>query len=504
MSSTSAPPAAVTTPTSTTTPQPTQEFLEFEQAARAELKKSKAAQCSQMKMAFRLLVMVLDKMYGTSDIAKLVKQSCDIEEATTFSKTACECVVELGWSRATVYPIASVLKKILSQTAASPRFVSSLKIRAPRPPHCRILGRKYGSLPLDDSVRSMLDGWIKCLREKTKNRSELSLRNVVSFYLKQCLPHMKVSLDDWPLDAAKTIEDRFRDDTTLMMDICGTGAPRHRKFQWLVTFLTNVVPCSVVLDGTILGPKPGRNHVLEPDNDGEDVHRISTEDLQKIFDQAKKHLPDELMYMTLITTGMRVGGYTHIQTKHIADVRAGLYRIKETGRTLEKGQKWFSFMINQRVDGLLLRWLNEMRPADPSPYLFPSVSVGGAPITTETVRSHFTALCNAAGLDGKEFHPHALRHSYAHILLESGNDSQTVSRLLGHSSVATTEQFYLKESAAQVAARANIPWMTSPKKRNQPVPAFLVPASVATNDKKRRRKRRETLAKLDMFDHVKP
>jgi hypothetical protein len=230
MSSTSTPPTAATpTSTSTTTPQPTQEFLEFKQAARAELKKSKAAHCSQMKMAFRLLAMVLDKMYGTSDIARLVKHSCDIGEATTFSRTASECVVELRWSRATVYPIASVLKKILSQTAASPRFVSSLKIRTPRPPHCRILGRKYGSLPLDDSVRSMFDGWIKCLREKTKNRSELSLRNVVSFYLKTCLPRMKLSLDDWPLDAAKTIEDRFKDDTTLMIDICGTGAPRHRK-----------------------------------------------------------------------------------------------------------------------------------------------------------------------------------------------------------------------------------------------------------------------------------
>jgi len=42
-----------------------------------------------------------------------------------------------------------------------------------------------------------------------------------------------------------------------------------------------------------------------------------------------------------------------------------------------------------------------------------------------------------------------------------------------HSNIATTEMFYLKESSADVAKRANIPWLTKPEKQDN-LPKFLV------------------------------
>ncbi len=74
-------------------------------------------------------------------------------------------------------------------------------------------------------------------------------------------------------------------------------------------------------------------------------------------------------------------------------------------------------MMTPRVQELTQIWLTQIRPADPSPYVFPG-QLGGH-ISTATIRLAFHGLCSAAGLTGKEFHPHALRHSYAHILLES-------------------------------------------------------------------------------------
>jgi hypothetical protein len=99
-----------------------------------------------------------------------------------------------------------------------------------------------------------------------------------------------------------------------------------------------------------------------------------------------------------------------------------------------------------------------------------------------------------------------LRHSYGHLLLEAGNSVHEVSKLLGHSNIATTEMFYLKESSADVAKRANIPWLTKPEKQDN-LPKFLVPSgSTQTNSAQlkekqdRERKRRmKNMAKIGGF-----
>jgi len=89
-------------------------------------------------------------------------------------------------------------------------------------------------------------------------------------------------------------------------------------------------------------------------------------------------------------------------------------------------------------------------------------------------------------------------------LLEAGNSVHEVSKLLGHSNIATTEMFYLKESSADVAKRANIPWLTKPEKQDN-LPKFLVgsdrKASEQTKEKQdRERKRRmKNMAKIGGF-----
>jgi integrase/recombinase XerD len=217
--------------------------------------------------------------------------------------------------------------------------------------------------------------------------------------------------------------------------------------------------------------------------------------------KAKKTPKDELMYMILITTGMRVGGLAQIKTEHVAVVMSNDVEVKETGRTIEKGRKWFSFAMNEQVQKLLYEWIVNLRPADPSPYLFPGQCASRGHITTTTIRNTFRGWCKAAGLTGKEFHPHALRHSYAHILLESGNSVDVVSKLLNHSSTKVTEMFYLKENASEVAQRANIPWLAKEnKKKRQIVPSFLVQQTVTTsNEGHKQKKRRKAMARLDMF-----
>ena len=41
----------------------------------------------------------------------------------------------------------------------------------------------------------------------------------------------------------------------------------------------------------------------------------------------------------------------------------------------------------------------------------------------------------------KRIHPHVIRHTFATILLDKGNDLKTVQALMGHSHIRTTETY---------------------------------------------------------------
>lgn len=65
-------------------------------------------------------------------------------------------------------------------------------------------------------------------------------------------------------------------------------------------------------------------------------------------------------------------------------------------------------------------------------------------LSTDAIRKRQYRVCKWAGLT-KEKSPHKCRKTFASILLDNGVDRQLIIRLMGHTDIATTENFYHRE-----------------------------------------------------------
>ena len=81
----------------------------------------------------------------------------------------------------------------------------------------------------------------------------------------------------------------------------------------------------------------------------------------------------------------------------------------------------------------------------------------GRPLRPHSIRTRLRVLAEQSGLRRK-LTPHMLRHTAATLLIETGVDIRFVQRLLGHSSISTTEIYtHVSDEALRTTlARANV------------------------------------------------
>jgi integrase len=93
------------------------------------------------------------------------------------------------------------------------------------------------------------------------------------------------------------------------------------------------------------------------------------------------------------------------------------------------------------ADDALLRWLDERKRlgiGNHGKRLF--CTLEGKPLSDRYVRDVLQRLAARAGVD-KRVHPHGLRHTFAVELEAAGTPVTTISKLLGHSSIAVTHRY---------------------------------------------------------------
>lgn len=132
----------------------------------------------------------------------------------------------------------------------------------------------------------------------------------------------------------------------------------------------------------------------------------------------------------MISTGMRVGELCKLRVDDVSP-DGSMIRIHGKG-----SRDRVAYVADQSLKLEVRQLLRERRIAGSGVPLF--VNRYGLAMNPQSIRAKLRQNGLAAGLS-RRVTPHMLRHTAATLLIETGVDIRFVQRLLGHSSIATTE-----------------------------------------------------------------
>lgn len=464
--------------------EPLPEFVELSPSFEALIENVTATDCNlqsgHYNTAIHLLSLILFKMYGSTDIEKLCSESSTEGSVKSFSVALSSVIEEQQFKQSTKRTTVYAIKKILSKTSVCRSLIeqSSTKSAITKPERNDVLNAfpgKWKHFKTDTLEYKAIISWIDLIRKKTRIKSFSTIRQLL-YFVSSVLENVELSI----LHAEQL--------TRVSKDKLNTLIKSNQNKYHIRAFLKAVFNYDVDVDI----PTQSKD-VVKLDHD---IHRISAEEMEKMYEVTKNDVRTRLILLFFCTTGMRIGGLVNIKLQHVCKDVDGQTVINDTGRTIEKNNKWFTFTISPQLKTAMWDWIVNKRRNDPSnEYLFAG---RGGPLSTNRVREIIKEVATKAELKGDHLHPHSFRHSFAHILLECGNSIDNISKMIGHASSKTTEAYYLKESAAEVSKRSNIPWL-----QNQPktkvVPNFLtnnVPTKKTDDEKQQRRQRRKNLKSI--------
>jgi len=208
-------------------------------------------------------------------------------------------------------------------------------------------------------------------------------------------------------------------------------------------------------------PKPTSESDIVEDEDMLKIEVLTEEEI-KIIKETAGHSKIRYIMMFALNTGAREGEILALEK---TDISNNVLKINKTLKIIKKfhdntGKKYdyVTKVTKPKTSGSVrelhineslqkeLKGLNKLVAEEKlklgSAYtennlLFPSAA--GTYMDPKNLRKSWERLLERAGVPHKKFH--ALRHTFATTLLRNGVDILTVSRLLGHSTIKTTEVY---------------------------------------------------------------
>lgn len=161
---------------------------------------------------------------------------------------------------------------------------------------------------------------------------------------------------------------------------------------------------------------------------------LTEEEVRRLLNQPKctdpKGIRDKAMLEVLYATGIRVSELIGLKVDDV-DLKTNMLSIKN--RTIPFGTKTREALMTYLKEGRL-----QMLKGNETDILFPSCL--GEPMSRQGFWKLIKAYGKKAGIE-MEITPHTLRHSFAAHLVANGADIHSVSEMLGHSDVYTTQVY---------------------------------------------------------------
>jgi site-specific recombinase XerD len=189
----------------------------------------------------------------------------------------------------------------------------------------------------------------------------------------------------------------------------------------------------------IRAPKPRRK---EPKG-------VSAEDVKALLATTEAgtvaDLRDRSIILFLYDSGCRVGGLCGLQLDDV-------YLSEGRAIVTEKGEKTRYAMFSPVTAEALRRWL-EVRPEDKGPGVFVGLSTKSTgALTPHGVGQMLRRRAKLAGCKGPT-NPHSFRHAFARAYCFSGGDLATLARILGHSDIKVTVDYYALYTVGELQAK---------------------------------------------------
>ena len=173
---------------------------------------------------------------------------------------------------------------------------------------------------------------------------------------------------------------------------------------------------------------------------------LSADQIKKILEFVSKKTNDykdirsNLIIELLYSTGVRVSELISIKTNNIDLQKKNiLIDPPEKGKSRKERIVFFAEQTKEVIEKYLEFRKIYFKEKD-SPWLFPSNNTNDF-LTRRRVLQIMHNLADKIKIDKNLMHPHSFRHAFGNHLLNSGADIRVVQKLLGHSSIMTTQRY---------------------------------------------------------------